>query len=491
MNTKTVTISVESLSPDNGTLLTPLWFGFHDGTFDTYDRGRPVSPGLESLAEDGATELISQEFDLAGFGTVQGAIPGTEDTPGPIDPGETASLTVELDSSDPTSRFFSYASMVLPSNDFFIANGNERAHAIFDEEGNFIGADFIVLGSNVLDAGSEVNDEIPANTAFFGQAAPNTGVPENGVVELAGGFIPGGPILSDPTFSNADFTADGYEVARIRVFAGELADGSGGQAVFTVASSDTLSIENFGGVGLGSTGDAELADEVDTLQFQGDGLTAENLLLTQNGDDLLLSFNGFPGTGAILRDFALEDLDNLPNGTGNILFDGDTTVADSFDVFNADSTQSRTFNRDTVTFLNDLDNVVQGFDSSDDVINGQGGDDEILGLSGDDTLRGGAGDDLLDGGLGSDALTGGLGSDTFRFGSDLLASSGGDVDVITDFEASDSIDIGGFLGAGGTFSLSILSDRLDVSLSTGDAVTVLGDLAAASGQLASLASAIG
>jgi len=24
------------------------------------------------------------------------------------------------------------------------------------------------LGSNVLDAGSEVNDEIPANTAFFG-----------------------------------------------------------------------------------------------------------------------------------------------------------------------------------------------------------------------------------------------------------------------------------------------------------------------------------
>lgn len=216
--TQTVTISIENLSPPKGTVLTPLWFGFHDGTFDTYDRGRPVSPGLESLAEDGDTTLISQEFDLAGFGTVQGTILGPEDTPGPIDPGETATFTVELDGDDATSRFFNYASMILPSNDFFIANGNEQAHPIFDEQGNFIGADFVVLGSNVLDAGSEVNDEIPANTAFFGQMTPDTGVSENGVVKLAEGFLPDGPILSDPMFSNADFTAADFQVARIRVF---------------------------------------------------------------------------------------------------------------------------------------------------------------------------------------------------------------------------------------------------------------------------------
>jgi hypothetical protein len=85
--------------------------------------------------------------------------------------------------------------MIIPSNDFFIANGNEQAHSIFDQEGNFIGADFIVFGTNVLDAGTEENDEIPANTAFFGQMAPNTGNPENGVVQLAQGFIPDGPIL--------------------------------------------------------------------------------------------------------------------------------------------------------------------------------------------------------------------------------------------------------------------------------------------------------
>jgi hypothetical protein len=242
-----VTVSIENLSPANGTFLTPLWFGFHDGTFDLYDRGRPVSPGLESLAEDGATELISQEFDLAGFGTVQGTIPGTEGTPGPIDPGETASFTVQLDGSDPSSQFFSYASMIIPSNDFFIANGNERAHALFDEQGNFIGADFILLGTNVLDAGSEENDEVPANTAFFGQMAPNTGISENGVVTLAEGFIPDGPILSSKDFFNADFTSEGFQVARIRVFiAGDLVDGTPGDDLLEGGNgSDTL----IGGVG--------------------------------------------------------------------------------------------------------------------------------------------------------------------------------------------------------------------------------------------------
>ncbi len=64
-----LTIEIENLAPTNGTLLTPVWFGIHNGTFDTDDRGRPVSPGLESLAEHGAVDLISRGFNLAGFGT--------------------------------------------------------------------------------------------------------------------------------------------------------------------------------------------------------------------------------------------------------------------------------------------------------------------------------------------------------------------------------------------------------------------------------------
>ncbi|AFY58063.1 CHRD domain-containing protein [Rivularia sp. PCC 7116] len=218
-----VTVTVENLAPDNGTLLTPLWVGFHDGTFDTYDSGRPASAGLESLAEDGNTSLISREFISSGAGLVDGTItaPGGA-TPGPIDIGETTSLTFTVDRSLASSRFLNYAAMLLPSNDAFIANGNPEAFEIFDQNGNFLGADFVVRGNQVLDAGTEVNDEAEDSTAFFGQSTPNTGTDENGVVELHQGFQADGRILSEPRFANADFTADGYEVARITVTTNDL-----------------------------------------------------------------------------------------------------------------------------------------------------------------------------------------------------------------------------------------------------------------------------
>jgi hypothetical protein len=53
-----LTISVESIAPQNGTTIAPFWFGFHNGGFDTFDQGRSASAGLESLAEDGATHIL-------------------------------------------------------------------------------------------------------------------------------------------------------------------------------------------------------------------------------------------------------------------------------------------------------------------------------------------------------------------------------------------------------------------------------------------------
>ena len=213
MTLKQVTVTIENLAPENGTFLTPFWVGFHNG-FDTYDRGRPVSPGLESLAEDGDNSLITTEFAFSGQGQVDGTIGNDA-----IAPRETVSQTFNIDTSLGNARFFNYASMVLPSNDTFIANGNEFAHEVFDENGNFIPLDFLVSGSQALDAGSEVNDELPANTAFFGQEAPNTGVAQNEGVQPATGFLPpgSGGILDAPMFANADYTANGYQFARIMV----------------------------------------------------------------------------------------------------------------------------------------------------------------------------------------------------------------------------------------------------------------------------------
>ncbi|NEN88240.1 MAG: hypothetical protein F6K48_04645 [Okeania sp. SIO3H1] len=54
-------------------------------------------------------------------------------------------MTFTLDASLASSRYFSYGAMGLPSNDAFIANENPLGIRIFDEDGNFLGADFIVI----------------------------------------------------------------------------------------------------------------------------------------------------------------------------------------------------------------------------------------------------------------------------------------------------------------------------------------------------------
>ncbi|NEU78311.1 calcium-binding protein [Nostoc sp. UIC 10630] len=185
----------------------------------------------------------------------------------------------------------------------------------------------------------------------------------------------------------------------------------------------TTTIADFDGVGKGTNPTAAVIAEVDTLIFQDDSsFTADNLLLTQNGTSLEISFQGYGDTRFILENFALENLENLTKSTGatvdlgNILFYGQTAITDSFDVFDANSTQSTVFRRNTVTFLNNLDNNVSGFDNSNDVINGQGGDDILEGLSGNDILRGGDGNNILNGGDGNDTLNGGTGNNTLNGG---------------------------------------------------------------------------
>ncbi|MEH2074238.1 MAG: calcium-binding protein [Nostoc sp.] len=192
-------------------------------------------------------------------------------------------------------------------------------------------------------------------------------------------------------------------------------------------------ITDFGGIGKGSNPSAEVIASSDTLQFTGDpftALTAQNLQLTQNGNNLEITFDGSAGRKVILQNFKLENLDNLPATSsrpaiGNILFDGQTSITDSFDVFDANSTQTTLFKRNTVTFLNDLSNNITGFDNSNDVINGQGGDDIINGLSGNDILRGDAGNDTLIGGAGNDTLNGGAGDNILDggIGNDSLSAS--------------------------------------------------------------------
>ncbi|MDX2244540.1 MAG: S8 family serine peptidase [Leptolyngbyaceae cyanobacterium bins.302] len=222
----------------------------------------------------------------------------------------------------------------------------------------------------------------------------------------------------------------------------DLLTGGGGIDRFVIHLGDGLdTITDFAGIGRGSIPTSEATTEADVIEFDGADLIAKNMLLTQNGSDLEITFAGVSDTQVILKNFSLENLDNLGNGSGSsaglgniqFLFEGQNQIQDNFDVFNAewqngnpDWNYGRVLNLNTVTFLNDLDNAIQGFDNSDDVINGQGGNDSLWGLGGNDVLRGGAGNDTLIGGAGMNYLTGNAGSDTF-----VISTEG--INTVTDF----------------------------------------------------------
>jgi mannose-6-phosphate isomerase-like protein (cupin superfamily) len=248
----------------------------------------------------------------------------------------------------------------------------------------------------------------------------------------------------------------------------DLLTGGGNRDLFTVNLGDGIdTITNFGGVGTGVSPSTDVSAEIDTLKFEGNGLTTRNMLLTQNESDLLITFEEVEDTGVILQNFALENLDNLRTATGgsvdmgNVLFNGQTAFQDSFDVFGASQQRSSVFNQDSVTFLNDLDNNTSGFNNSNDVINGQGGNDYLEGLSGDDLIRGGTGDDTLAGGFGWDTLIGGSGSDvflyTYRVGIDTIVDFTDSEDLIGLSGGLTFADLTIFQGTGGSVNDTVIN----------------------------------
>ena len=295
-------IVATNTSAHGGTYTTPFWFAAHDGSFDLYNTGEAASAALEALAEDGNFAPANEAVVAADADAVTGAVLGAG-TPPILAPGETATAEFSVDGS--SNGHLSLAAMVIPSNDAFV--GTADSLQLFDENGHFMGEQNITFaGSDVLDAGTEVNSEIAEEVPLLGQMVANTGTTEGGVVSAHEGFLPEGEgnILGGTNALGehidavaADFTRDGAQIADIHINEYAVTEGSNGFDFFRGSSVDDL-VNGAGGrdVLIGRGGWDEL-----------DGGEGNDILIGNRGNDML--------TGG-------EGRDILKGGSGSDTLDG-------------------------------------------------------------------------------------------------------------------------------------------------------------------------
>lgn len=294
-----------------------------------------------------------------------------------------------------------------------IINGTSRDDTLTGTIGN----DTITggAGNDRLDGGSgnDILDGGSGNDLLRGGA---------GIDVLLGGL--GNDTLEGGDGNDRLEGGDGNDVLRGGSGNDILIGGAGDDQIYGDAGQDTIIITRnsgtdtiycFQGLGQLLNPSAQTISNLDTLKFEGEGLTAQNMILTQQSNgDLLISFEGIDDVRVILKNFQLGSLENESTSSGlvgNIIFNNQSSVQDSFDTIDKNEQPSQILKANQVSFLNDLNNKIAGLNNSKDVINAQGGNDIVNGLSGDDILRGEQGQDILIGGLGADRLVGGAGND--------------------------------------------------------------------------------
>lgn len=213
-----VTVTVENRSPANSTSFAPLRLGFHNGTFDAFDNGQTPGSAIISIAEGGSgrpSPLVPgpgwfEAFAAAEPRAVLGSVGGA------LLPGATASNTFTVNTA--TNPFFTFGTMVIPSNDFFLGNDSPTRFRLFDADGNLLITAIDQQANDIWDAGSEAFN--PLNAAFLVGGDNDLRDPQNGVVgfdfaelagfnglETRGGYVFDSQLAADTEVYRITFTA--------------------------------------------------------------------------------------------------------------------------------------------------------------------------------------------------------------------------------------------------------------------------------------------
>jgi hypothetical protein len=193
--------TMQNLAPANSVSFAPLRLGFGNGTFDSFNINQTAGAAIVSIAEGGGGGDWFPAFAAAEPNSVRGSVGGA------LTPGATASSVFTFDTASPNNRFFTFANMVIPSNDLFLGNDNPTAFPLFNPDGSLAITTINQTAGQIWDANSELADALAAAFVVGGNNSLRT--PENGLVafdrtEL--GVFNGLQTAAGYTFSDASLT---------------------------------------------------------------------------------------------------------------------------------------------------------------------------------------------------------------------------------------------------------------------------------------------
>ena len=168
----TFRIRIQNIAPESETptLFAPGAWVLHSEPDPLFTNGEADrGEGLEILAEDGDPTILAASMRAQGFQAGVFERPVCADTPRPL--GHLEFYEFEVTAS-PETPYLSFATMLVQSNDLFVAPAGSGI-PLFDDDDKPIGGQFVTNRLKMWDAGTEAN-EVPGEGAYQAPRQSNT-----------------------------------------------------------------------------------------------------------------------------------------------------------------------------------------------------------------------------------------------------------------------------------------------------------------------------